>query len=247
MGTALTTSARDTETIGVVELGTNSLKLHLHTDGGERCEPSRVEWDVGHQIDSTRGISKETIDGTMEQIGRLLRDHRADPSLDPIFSIATGAFRHAENTSALLDRLFRELGIPGRILTAEQEASLLAEGAGWKIRERPWMVFDLGGGALELVHMGANGTLLREDFPLGAIHIYRLGSLSRGVWDHHEAERRIVHTLQKARSFQLPTIHGTGGTVKAITQVAGRQEVLAEGVRELEERTRTEGPPRGLS
>jgi exopolyphosphatase/pppGpp-phosphohydrolase len=133
------------------------------------------------------------------------------------------------------------------VLSVEEEASLLIGGAASLVEGRPGMVFDLGGGSLEMVYFGSNGSWLRDHLPLGALRIFRLASLASGEWDEEPARKWIEKCLQNALVFQLAAIHGTGGTVKAIAQVAGAGSVTLEEVRRIEARTRRDGAPRELS
>jgi len=241
------TASQNTDTIGVLELGTNSLKLHLSLDEHDHSEPFRVEWDVGFEVYSTRYISEETIENVLSQSHDLLEKHGVDSSRAIVFGIATGVFRDAENTPTLLERLSKEEQIPVRILTAEEEASLLIEGASKLVLERPGMVFDLGGGHLELVYLGGNGSWLREELPLGAIQLHHLGLLASETWDEKSARQWIDTSFQHARVFKLPSIHGTGGTMKAIAQVAGTLSIPIERIQGIERDVRANGAPSILS
>jgi exopolyphosphatase/pppGpp-phosphohydrolase len=233
--------------MGVLELGTNSLKLHVSTDSSRPAEPSRVEWDLGYEVYSSGQISEKTIGTALGQVRALLAEHGLRASTTPVFGIATGAFRDAENTKALLDRLLQEERIPLRVLSREEEASLLIEGASHLVQERPGMAFDLGGGSLEMVFFGKDGCWLREALPLGAIWLHHLGLIGSGVWDEGPACRWIEKTLQHARPFRLGVIHGTGGTVKAIAQVAGTASISLDLLVSLEHGVRIHGPPDSLS
>src|SRR6266542_69037 len=113
MGSSLATRSRSLRgTPGVLELGTNSLKLHLSSGDPDRFEPHRVEWDVGFEVYSSRSISEETIVTAIAQVQALFGEHGVEPAKGPVFGIATGVFRDAENTSAFLDRLYDEVGVP---------------------------------------------------------------------------------------------------------------------------------------
>jgi hypothetical protein len=77
-------SATLAETLAVLELGTNSLKLHLAMGDPERLEAHRVEWDVGFEVFSSRRISDPTIEAVLSQIQVLLGEHGADPARGPV-------------------------------------------------------------------------------------------------------------------------------------------------------------------
>ncbi len=234
-------------TIALLELGTNSLKLHLSRDPLGPMEPLRLEWDVGFEVYSSRRISEETIRNVLARVHSLLVKHRIDVASVPVFGVATGAFRNAENTSSLLDRLSSEEGVPVRVLGVAEEASLLIDGARKLVPERPGIAFDLGGDSLEMVYLGSNGAWLREYLPLGVIRLHHMALFASGKWDESPALRWITKTLQSARAFKLPSIHGTGGTVKSIAQAAGSSSIPVADLARMEKEFRSTGAPSSLS
>ncbi len=233
--------------LGILELGTNSLKLHLYEEALGRFEPFRVEWDLGLEACSTLVVSNEAVAAAVSQTQKLLAEHGVRIPTRSIFGIATGAFRQAENTSILVDRLQTELGIQVWVLSDEDEASLLKDGAQNLIPSRPAMVFDLGGGSLDIVYFGKEHVWLRENLLLGVIHLHQMASRVTGAWDENEALRWIAAGLADARSFRLPEIHGTGGTVKAIAQVASVSPIPLSEIRRLEGLARKGGAQFELS
>src|SRR5437867_3929380 len=96
-------AATSSHTLGVLELGTNSLKLHLYSQELERFEPSRVEWEVGFEVYSAGRLSEDTIGEILEQVRQLLQQHGLGNRKD-LFGIATGVFPDAENSGELLER-----------------------------------------------------------------------------------------------------------------------------------------------
>ncbi len=231
----------------VLELGTNSLKLHLYKEALGRFEPVRVEWDLGFEACSTLLISDKAMAAALTQTQKVLTEHEVRIPARSVYGIATGAFRQAENTHLLVDRMQKELGIRVWVLSGQDEASLLNEGAQNLIPTPPAMVFDLGGGSLDIVYFGNDRFWVPENLPLGVIHLHQMAARVSGEWDESEALRLIAAGLKDARSFRLPVIHGTGGTVKAIAQVANVSPIPLSEIRRLEEITRGKGAPFELS
>ena len=157
--------------LGVLELGTNSLKLHPYSMDGEVHEPIRVEWEVGFEVYSKGRFSSSTIQNAVEQVKKILGDRR-DGELEDVFGVATGVFEDAENTSELLDQLDRDLDVPVRVLTGAEQARLLFLGFRERVSERPAMVFDLGCGRLEKVYLGGGNLYLHDSLPLGVILLH---------------------------------------------------------------------------
>ena len=246
MGTSCVKPPDCATELGILELGTNSLKLHLVVPGEARPQALRTEWDLGLEVYSSGALSRASIDNALVLVRGLLRERAADPFRQLIFGIATGAFRDAENSAALMARLHDDLGVPVRILTTDQEALLLSEGSSRAVTERPGIAFDLGGGSLEIVYLG-NGMTLRETVPVGAIKLYHVASLCGGSWDEQQARQLLDQLLVKALPFRVPTVHGTGGTVKAIAEVYGSEQIPYAEIVRMEEQGRLHGAPRALT
>lgn len=236
-----------TTTLGVVELGTNSLKLHLYSRDLDRFEPIRLEWEVGFEMYSEGGrFPSATLEAIVGGVRRLLRAHGLE-GRDDLFGIATGAFREAENTDDLLGRLDRELSLPVRVLTGIEEARLLMQGFQATHPQQPTLLFDLGGGRLEMVFLGSCDRFLHETLPLGVIRIQQMASLGTGVLDEPAADRWIREQFREAKRLSSRRIYGTGGTVKALSRVAGAFELTRADLDRIGADVRREGAPAFLS
>ncbi|MBI4587068.1 MAG: hypothetical protein HY717_23910 [Planctomycetes bacterium] len=242
----LPTASMRASTLGVLELGTNSLKLHLYSQELDRFEPFRLEWEVGFEVYSSGRFSEDTIDEVLDSVRGLLGRCGVSERGD-LFGIATGVFQDAENTDILLDRLNGDLAIPVRVLNGAEEARLLIHGFQIHVSQRPAVVFDLGGGRLEMVFLGAGQSYLHETVPLGVIQVNHLASFGSGSWQEEVAVRWIREHLRNAKSVNVDEVHGTGGTVKAISQVAGTSHLDLDILKAVEEVTRRLGAPKFLS
>lgn len=101
--------------------------------------------------------------------------------------VATAAIRDAEDGAEFVEEL-NEIGFECEVLTAEEEAYLAGEGVLSGIPEAEGIVGDLGGGSLELVHVGSGKSSDGISLPLGVL---RLDPSNNG-------ERRARRTLKSA-------------------------------------------------
>jgi exopolyphosphatase/pppGpp-phosphohydrolase len=245
--TGISEAERPAGMLGVLELGTNSLKLHLCGQDRILPEPLRIEWEMGFEVYAMRCLSDASIQSATEQVRRLL-DRCPTGGLEGVFGVATGVFEEAENTAELLDRLDREFDIPVRVLAGPELSRLLALGFQDRVLDRPAMVFDLGCGRLERVFLGAgDGKFLHDSLPLGVLRVFHLASFDSGEWNEEAATRFIRENLRGAKSLALSRIHGTGGALRTVAQVAGTHELTREVLARVESETREHGPPRFLS
>ena len=156
---------RDT-VYGALDLGTNNCRLLL-------ARPSRRGFRVidafsriirlGEGLGKSGRLSPAAIDRTIDALrvcaGKLERNRVERRRL-----VATEACRVAENGSAFLDKVKRELGLDIEILTPETEASLAVSGCSSLIDPGAnfVMVFDIGGGSSEIVWLDFSESERRE-------------------------------------------------------------------------------------
>ena len=234
------------DSLGLLELGTNSLKLHQHSLGTEDHEIEKVEWEVGFEIYSSGTLTDTAMEDALRAV-RALVERRGPAGRENLFGLATGAFRDARNTDEFLEKLAREHSIPVRVLRGEEEARLLVQGFGGELCVRPSLLFDLGGGGLELVFLGASEGHLCKILDLGVIRIQHMAQFERGNWDEGIAIRWIREKLRETNTFPSREVYGTGGSVRALAEVAGSHQISRADLGSILSQTREEGAPSSLS
>ena len=136
--------------VGVVDIGTNSMRL-LITDGGIETGRWVEVTGLGRGVDGSGELSPEAIGRTLpvlRRYGILMDTHGVEVRT----AIATSACRDAANREEFFDLAERALGVRPTLISGEEEARLAYEGAtaGWDLEE-PVVVCDIGGGSTELV------------------------------------------------------------------------------------------------
>lgn len=161
--------------IGVIDIGTNSTKLTVGVVRHQRVSvvafarrPSRL----GQQLSHTGRISKTAAERTARDVkvlGILARSHGAEI----VVAVGTYAFRSAANGRAVARAMARRAGVPIRILTGREEATLAYLSA-LALVERPKRVtflIDVGGGSTEFVVARRGRIALARSLPLGALRL----------------------------------------------------------------------------
>ena len=136
--------------VGVVDIGTNSMRL-LITDGGTETGRWVEVTGLGRGVDASGELSPEAIGRTLpvlRRYGILMDTHGVEVRT----AIATSACRDAANREEFFDLAERALGVRPTLVSGEEEARLAYDGAtaGWDLEE-PVVVCDIGGGSTELV------------------------------------------------------------------------------------------------
>src|SRR5580704_9916697 len=102
--------------------------------------------------------------------------------------------RAARNYRRLMDRVQRKAGIELEVISSEEEARLVCSAAQWALGDRiqPRLIFDLGGGSLELNFYQRGVLEQRIGLPLGTIRLMETFSIE-GAIDEDNANRLRHH------------------------------------------------------
>jgi exopolyphosphatase/guanosine-5'-triphosphate,3'-diphosphate pyrophosphatase len=139
-------------------------------------------------------------------------------------AVATAALRDAQNAPALLARVREELGVEVRIISGEEEAWYGFLGALHDLPVEHGVLFDMGGGSMQVSHFQRRTRQRSVSLPLGSLRLSDAFLLSDPP-KTAEVRRLQVHVremLQKAEVVPLlggEALVGTGGTVRNLAKV----------------------------
>jgi exopolyphosphatase/guanosine-5'-triphosphate,3'-diphosphate pyrophosphatase len=244
--------------VAVVDIGSNSIKL-LVAARGPRGRPvallSRtIEARISAGINRARPrLNRRGMARGLAAVRELLAGAAALKPRRTIL-VATSAVRDAGNGREFRRRVKAKTGRTIRILTGEEEATLIGRGltcdpalAGLK----DFYVFDLGGGSLECLVFRRRRAVLAVSLPLGCVRLTEKFVPNPTRPFPRKAARGIARAvreslLQSGFAFSLPAravAVGTGGTLTTVRAVLG-----ARAGRTLEQTSRrvTTAQLRGL-
>ena len=216
--------------VAVIDIGSNSARVAVY----ERSRQGHL-----HLIASSRSALRLVRD--VDRLGRLgqnavertlvaLRDFRAialGAGARRILAVATAALRDARNGPALLARVRRELGIDVHVIDGRKEARYGFLGAVHGLPVADGLLFDLGGGSMQVSRFVSRRLRDALSLPLGALR------LSSGLLAHDPPTRGELRKLQKHVRRVLAAANvrrlgpgealvGTGGTVRNLAKVDAR-------------------------
>ena len=183
--------------LGVLDVGSNS--VHLEVIDGHRSGPPSAFKSFKHEIRLTDFIDDS---GNLSNLGiaTLLRavtestTEAAELQLDELLAFATSAIREANNCDDVLRQVQRETGIELQVLSGTEEAQFTFLAArrwlGWSAGDL--LVFDIGGGSLEIARGREEAASFTSSVLLGA------GRLTRGFLQGDPFSEK---TLNKLRNF----------------------------------------------
>ena len=225
--------------LGVLDVGSNTVHL-LVVDAHEGAPPVPMAADKSvlrlmRYITPDGAINDEGVAAVLTSV-----QHAADVAqrhnIDELLPFATSALRDATNGPELLGRVERETGVSLQVLSGEDEARLtflaVRRWYGWTAGNI--LLFDIGGGSLEIAAGGSEFPDVALSLPLGA------GRSTIGFLHHdpplpEEVSALRGHAASVLRDAvgafaQLPAPHHVVGSSKAIRSLARLAGTTSDGV-----------------
>jgi exopolyphosphatase/guanosine-5'-triphosphate,3'-diphosphate pyrophosphatase len=190
--------------LAAIDAGSNAIRLVIaHATSSEQIqilENARAAVRLGHNAFTRRLLDEETI----AQAARAFREFRGRMDRHHVSAyraVATAAAREARNYRRLMERIRRKAGLELEVISSEEEARLVCSAVQWALGDRvqPRLVFDLGGGSLELNFFQRGVLEHRIALPLGTIRLMETYSI-RGAIDEDNANGLRHHVLALLRS-----------------------------------------------
>lgn len=161
--------------VGVIDIGTNSVKLSVASVGAPL--PREIHFlqqvtRVGEGLADTGEINAAALLRTMNSVERFYRVAR-QYDCEPIFAFATHAFRAASNGRVAAGRISDETSVAVRILSGNNEARFAYLSARTRTGSRRANLYliDIGGGSVDFVHGVGDRVVTVRTLPLGALHL----------------------------------------------------------------------------
>ncbi|MGD0304761.1 MAG: HD domain-containing protein [Candidatus Acidiferrales bacterium] len=217
--------------LAAIDAGSNAIRLAIARATSpqhiQMLYAERAAVRLGHNAFTRREISSNTID----RASRAFREFRYkmdEFNVGAYRAVATAAAREAKNYRRLMDRIQRKAGIELEVISGEEEARLVCSAVLWALgpRVQPRLIFDLGGGSLELNFYHGHNLEHRIGLPLGTIRLMETFGI-RGAIDENDANRLKHHVLALCRSAvpSPPKLSrgiavGCGGNAEALVRLA---------------------------
>ncbi len=154
---------------GVVDIGTNSMRLLVVDRGRERIREVEVT-ALGSGVDRTGHFDEERVVATLEVLGRYgeIMDRLG---VERRRAVATSATRDASDGAEFMKRAARVLGVVPEVISGTEEAELSYLGATTSFDDRlPTVVIDIGGGSTEFVY-GNETMMSATSIDIGSVRL----------------------------------------------------------------------------
>lgn len=211
-------SARALSRVGVVDVGSNSVRLVIF-DGAARSPAffynEKVMCGLGAGLAESGLLNPE---GKLRALGALRRFQQLAEGigLPPLTAVATAAVREASDGAEFRNEVLRETGIKLWVIDGNEEARLSAQGVllGWP--GAYGLVCDLGGASMELAEVNAGRIGKRLSAPLGPLRLTHLPGGRKGREAHIKT---LVQAMAEHMGPQRDRLFLVGGSWRAIAQI----------------------------
>jgi exopolyphosphatase/guanosine-5'-triphosphate,3'-diphosphate pyrophosphatase len=214
--------------VAVVDLGTNSIRLLVASEGErgslEEFARDMVITRIGAGVDETGRLDPSALDRTLAVLRRYAARARALHA-DSVLVSATSAVRDVRNREGLERAVRRLAGAPLRVIDGEHEARLSFDGAtGGLDLPTPFLVVDVGGGSTEIAFGGENVDAAAS-VPVGSVRLterfVRHDPPSPNELASVRAEvRRALEHAPMALAREAATVVAVAGTATTVQGIA---------------------------
>jgi exopolyphosphatase/guanosine-5'-triphosphate,3'-diphosphate pyrophosphatase len=216
----------------VIDVGTNSVKLHVgerRAGGGWRTVVDRAEVTrLGEGLQDAGALQPEPLRRTADAIVEMVGESRREGAAE-IAAVATAGMRLASNSAELIAAVRERCGVGIEVISGEEEARLayLAATSELAVGQDSLVVFDTGGGSTEFTFGRAARVEERFSLDVGAAGYTERFGLDGVVSDEDLAQalQAIAADLAQLDGRQRPAaLVGMGG---ALTNLAAVRHGLA--------------------
>ncbi len=221
-GASFARRAHPGERIGVVDIGSNSVRLVIF-EGATRAPAyfynEKVLCGLGSGLQETGRLDPE---GKLRALSAMRRFVILAVSMrvGTLDAVATAAMRDAEDGPEFKAELERETGLPIRIASGADEARLAAQGVVLGSPYANGVVADLGGASLEFCPVDDGKIGVGATTALGPLRLLKSGLSGKALDKHID---RVLDDCQVAKDAIGRKLYLVGGSWRALARIHMRR------------------------
>lgn len=160
------------EKVAIIDIGSNSARLVLVNilEGGYFVVFDELKESVrlGQDMDWDGYIKPQRISQTIKTLTMFRRLCDAN-HVDKIFAYATAAVRRAKNQKSFLDEVAMTCGIKIKVLSVEEQATLVYQGVINSMDIPKGLIMEMGGGSTNLIYYNRKNIINFETLQFGCV------------------------------------------------------------------------------
>jgi exopolyphosphatase/guanosine-5'-triphosphate,3'-diphosphate pyrophosphatase len=213
-----------------MDAGSNAIRLVIARAGSlqdmEELHAERAAVRLGHHVFTNGRMDEDTITRAVRAF-RLFRNLMDRYGVTAWRAVGTAATREARNSRRLIARIREKAGIDLQVISSAEEARLVRLAVRGALGDTvtPQLIFDLGGGSLELNFLDARKIVRSTALPLGTVRLMDTchveGKISK---DTYTQLRQKVRALLRTSATHLrktgdgPAV-ACGGNAEALATI----------------------------
>ena len=207
------------EPIGVVDIGSNSVRLVVYEGAVRAPTPvfnEKILCGLGRSVATTGSLGAEAVARALSALGRFKIIARI-LGVKNIRAIATAAVRDAHNGHDFITRGEQALGTHIEILSGETEARLAAQGIMMGFVDAEGVAGDLGGGSLELIDLTHGELKEAITLPLGGLRL--IDTTGNKLEKASEIIDQHIAAATWLKAGEGRTFYAVGGTWRSLAKM----------------------------
>lgn len=196
---------------GIIDIGSNSVRLALMADGKtlyKRLKTTRL----GEGLSLTGKLSSEAIKRTAEAVGQFKRQALSDGA-EKVYAFATAAVRSAENGGEFVGCVLSGCSVYVDVVDGETEAKIGLLGA---LGGGDGGIIDLGGASCEVTVRSEGKTVYSKSVDVGAVRLLDVCGRDRDKLEKHICSKLAGYGRFDCGGYKMYGISGTATTLAAL-------------------------------
>lgn len=212
-------SRRFTASVGVIDIGSNSIRLVVFAGAGRTPDPifnEKVLCGLGRGLERTGRLNQDGARSALANLERFAALVRL-MKVRRLRVVGTAAVRDAADGPEFIAAVRRRTGLRVEILPGGEEARLSALGVLSGMPEADGVMGDLGGGSLELVALPKGRLGGHVTLPFGPLRLREVAERGRNAMpDLIDQQLQELSWLRKAKGHDF---YAVGGAWRAIARL----------------------------
>jgi exopolyphosphatase/guanosine-5'-triphosphate,3'-diphosphate pyrophosphatase len=215
-GSAPQTSSGESGRVGIIDVGSNSIRLVVYERASRAPLPvfnEKVLCGLARGLDATGRLNAQGVEMALANIDRFatLARNMKVTSLD---LLATAAVRDAADGAEFMRQVEERPGIKAHIVSGKDEAQFSGFGVMCGMPDAAGVMGDLGGGSLELVSLGQGRIGSSSTLPIGPLRL-----MSSGKSDPKKIVVEAIDDVRWLREETGKTFYAVGGAWRSFARL----------------------------
>ncbi len=222
--------------VGIIDLGTNSVRFDIHLLSANKktkaLHREKLMVRLGQGVFLNGKLDRNAVKRTLEAFNNF-RFTAEKFKVDKMVAFATSALRDAEDRDKFINKVEEKTGIKIRLLSGKEEASLISLGVlsnETQAKKKPFALIDIGGGSTEISICKGREVLFSDSFNIGTFRMQQMFlKTSPPRPEKVEEMRRYIRSIVLPRILsddwpKVDRVLGSSGTIRALAQLAKEKE-----------------------